>query len=145
MHFCYKLGGFEPEYSEWSNLRNVSYINLKPGTYQFTVISQNGDKIQSQPSKPIIIIKKPYLWQRLWLQILVGLIIVGVAVLIVWIKIHRIRRYQIELENKVEERTHDLKLEKEKSERLLLNILPAEVAKELTEKPAKQSLRSFRI
>ena len=65
MRFCYKLGGFETEYSEWSNLRNVSYINLKPGTYQFTVISQNGDEIQSQPSKPIIIIKKPYLWQRL--------------------------------------------------------------------------------
>ena len=137
MRFCYKLGGFEPEYSEWSSLRNVSYTNLKPGTYQFTVISQNGDKIQSQPSNPIVIIKKPYLWQRLWFQILVGLIIVGVEVLIVWIKIQRMCRYQIELENKVEERTHDLKLEKEKSERLLLNILPAEVAKELTEKPVQ--------
>lgn len=101
MRFCYKLGGFEPEYSEWSNLRNVSYTNLKPGTYQFTVISQNGDKIQSQPSNPIVIIKKPYLWQRLWFQILVGLIIVGVAVHIVWIKIHRIRRYQIELKKKL--------------------------------------------
>ena len=55
------------------------------------------------------------------------------------------RHYQIELENKVEERTHDLKLEKEKSERLLLNILPAEVAKELKKSLAKQSLRSFRI
>ena len=143
MRFCYKLGGFEPEYSEWSNLRNVSYTNLKPGTYQFTVISQNGDEIQSQPSKPIIIIKKPYLWQRLWFQILVGLIIVGVAALIVWIKIKRMRRYQIELENKVEERTHDLKLEKEKSERLLLNILPAEVAKELTEKPGQTIAKKF--
>ena len=53
------------------------------------------------------------------------------------------RRYQIELEKKVEERTHDLKLEKEKSERLLLNILPAEVAKELTEKPGHTIAKKF--
>lgn len=143
MRFCYRLGGFENNYSEWSNLRNVSYTNLKPGTYQFTVMSENGDEIKSKPSEPIIIIKKPYIWQRLWFQIMVGVIVVGVAALIVWLKIRQMRRYQIELEKKVEERTHDLKLEKEKSERLLLNILPAEVAKELTDKPGHTIAKKF--
>ena len=143
MRFCYRLGGFENNYSEWSSLRNVSYTNLKPGTYQFTVMSENGDEIMSKPSEPIIIIKQPYIWQRLWFQILVGVIIVGIAALIVWLKIRQMRRYQIELENKVEERTHDLKLEKEKSERLLLNILPEEVAKELTEKPGQTIAKKF--
>ena len=143
MRFCYRLGGFENNYSEWSNLRNVSYTNLKPGTYQFTVMSENGDEIKSKPSEPIIIIKKPYIWQQLWFQILVGVIVVGIAVLIVWLKIRSMRRYQIELEQKVEERTHDLKLEKEKSERLLLNILPEEVAKELTEKPGQTIAKKF--
>ena len=143
MRFCYRLGGFENNYSEWSSLRNVSYTNLKPGTYQFTVISQNGDEIKSKPSEPIIIVKKPYIWQVLWFQILVGVIVVGVAALIVWLKIRQMRRYQIELEQKVEERTHDLKLEKEKSEKLLLNILPAEVAKELTEKPGHTIAKKF--
>ena len=143
MRFCYKLGGFEPEYSEWSNLRNVSYTNLKPGTYQFTVISQNGDEIQSKPSEPIIIIKKPYIWQLVWFWVVIGVIVVGIAALIVWLKMRQMRRYQIELEKKVEERTHDLKLEKEKSERLLLNILPAEVAKELTDHPGQTIAKKF--
>ncbi len=135
MRFCYKLGGFENEYSEWSTLRNVSYTNLKPGTYQFTVISQNGDEIQSKPSEPIIIIKKPYIWQLVWFWVVIGVLVVGITVLTVCLKIRQMRRYQIELEQKVQERTHDLKLEKEKSEKLLLNILPSEVAKELTEHP----------
>ena len=143
MRFCYKLGGFEPEYSEWSNLRNVSYTNLKPGTYQFTVISENGDEIKSQPSEPIIIIKKPYIWQIVWFWVVIGLIVVTGAALIVWLKMRQMRRYQIELEKKVEERTHDLKLEKEKSERLLLNILPAEVARELTERPGQTIAKKY--
>ena len=143
MRFCYKLGGFESDYSEWSNLRNVSYTNLKPGTYQFTVISQNGDEIKSKPSNPIIIVKKPYIWQLVWFWIVIGVIVVGIAALIVWLKIRQMRRYQIELEQKVEERTHDLKLEKEKSEKLLLNILPSEVAKELTEHPNQTIAKKF--
>ena len=143
MRFCYKLDGFEPEYSEWSNLRNVSYTNLQPGTYQFTVISENGDEIKSQPSEPIIIIKKPYIWQVVWFWVAIGIIVVSAAALIIWLKIRQMRRYQIELEQKVEERTHDLKLEKEKSERLLLNILPAEVARELTERPGQTIAKKF--
>lgn len=143
MRFCYKLNGFEPEYSDWSALRNVSYTNLKPGTYQFTVISQNGDEIQSKPSDPIIIIKRPYIWQLVWFWILIAVSVITISALLIWHKIRSMRRYQIELEQKVEERTHDLKLEKEKSERLLLNILPAEVAKELTERPGQTIAKKF--
>ena len=53
------------------------------------------------------------------------------------------RRYQIVLEEKVEERTRELKKEKEKSESLLLNILPAGVAKELTESPNKTIAKKY--
>ena len=47
------------------------------------------------------------------------------------------QRYQDDLERKVVERTHELRLEKEKSEHLLLNILPASIARELTERPGQ--------
>ncbi|WP_294427851.1 adenylate/guanylate cyclase domain-containing protein [uncultured Treponema sp.] len=143
MRFCYRLADFEQEYSEWSQNRTVSYTNLRPGTYEFTVISQNSDDITSEPSMPITIIKKPYIWQLTWFWVLIALFIIGVAGLSVRHKIRKMRRYQIELEQKVEERTHDLKLEKEKSESLLLNILPAEVAKELTEHPNQTIAKKF--
>lgn len=143
MRFCYKLDGFEQGYSDWSTMRNVSYTNLKPGTYRFFVMSQNSDEIQSMPSEPVIIVKEPYIWQVVWFWILIAIAIISIVVLMVWVKIRSMRRYQTLLEKKVEERTQDLKLEKEKSERLLLNILPAEVAKELTEYPNKTIAKKF--
>ena len=141
--FCYKLGGFEQKYSEWSNLRTVSYTNLLPGTYKFTIMSQNSDGVESEPSLPITIIKQPYIWQMPWFWVMIVLFVIGITTLTVLLKIRSMRRIQIELEKKVEERTRDLKNEKEKSEKLLLNILPAEVAKELTDNPNKTVAKKF--
>lgn len=46
----------------------------------------------------------------------------------------QLERHNRELEQLVEERTQELRLEKEKSEELLLNILPRETAKELIDR-----------
>ena len=141
--FSYKLGGFESDYSNWSNLRNVSYTNLKPGTYYFTVKSQNADDVQSEPSDPITIIKEPYIWQLKRFWILLFLAIAGLAGFGVWLKWRSMKRYQKELEQKVAERTRDLKIANEKAEGLLLNILPKEVAAELTEHPERTIAKNF--
>jgi len=53
-----------------------------------------------------------------------------------------VREQNIMLENKVEERTRELNSEKEKSDELLLNILPSETAHEL-KKHGKSKARSF--
>ena len=139
MLFRYRLSGFEDDYSDWSPLRSVSYTNLKPGTYQFTVVAQNSDGFQSDASAPVTIVKKPYIWQMAWFWIAIAFLVVF---FIAW-KIYSMRRYQIVLEEKVEERTRELKKEKEKSESLLLNILPAGVAKELTESPNKTIAKKY--
>ena len=139
MRFRYKLTGFENEYTDWADSRAVSYTNLKPGTYYFTVMSQNSDGVQSEPSIPITIEKQPYIWQQPWFWILLA----ALALAAVWRKIYTMRRYQIVLEQKVEERTHELKLEKEKSESLLLNILPADVAVELTNHPGETIAKKY--
>ena len=139
MRFSFKLDGFEDDYSDWSGTRLVSYTNLKPGTYKFTVMSQNSDEVSSEPSAPVVIIKKPYIWQRPWFWCVLALIVVALVVR----KIHKMRSYQIELEKKVEERTHELKIANEKAENLLLNILPQEVADELTEHPDRTIAQKF--
>ena len=141
--FSYKLDGFENEYSDWSSLRNVSYTNLKPGTYTFTVRSQNADNVQSEPSEPITIVKKPYIWQLKRFWILLAFAVVGIVFIILWLKWRAMKRYQEELEKKVAERTRDLKIANEKAEGLLLNILPKEVAAELTEHPDRTIAKNF--
>ena len=139
MRFRYRLAGFDEDYSDWTTERSVSYTNLKPGSYQFTVISQNSDGIQGEPSFPLTVVKQPYLWQRPWFW---PLLILAALALVVW-KILSMLRYQKVLEQKVDERTHELKLANEKAEGLLLNILPAEVAAELTEHPDRTIAKKF--
>ncbi len=51
------------------------------------------------------------------------------------LEIEMLARYQKELEQTVDERTKELRVANQKVERLLLNILPADVARELTEHP----------
>lgn len=51
----------------------------------------------------------------------------------------RLEEYNANLEFKVNERTLDLQIEKEKSDELLLNILPVDIAKELKEKGTAQA------
>ncbi len=139
MRFRYRLAGFDEDYSEWTMARSVSYTNLKPGTYQFTVISQNSDGIQGEPSEPLIIVKRPYLWQRPWFW---PLIVLAAVAIVAW-KIFSMRRYQRILEDKVAKRTRELKAANEKAENLLLNILPAEVAAELSEHPDRTIAKKY--
>jgi|GEM_PF-1283909 len=51
----------------------------------------------------------------------------------------RLEEYNANLESKVKERTLDLENEKEKSDELLLNILPLDIARELKEKGSAKS------
>lgn len=105
--FKTKLKGFEDKYSEWSKLRMTSYTNLKPGTYKFSVLAQNGDEVVSNAAAELIIVKKPYLWQRPWFVILVILLIVAAITLRIFIKINRLKR------------------EKERTEKLSIEVIQA--------------------
>ena len=59
------------------------------------------------------------------------------------LEVEILEQYKTELEQTVQERTSELRLEKERSEHLLLNILPGEIAKELTEHPDRTIAKSY--
>ena len=156
MQFRYMLSGFDNDFSEWSSERTVSYTNLKPGTYRFQVQTENEDEVQSELSKEIIIVKEPYIWQLWWFWLIIALIIIGSIGLLILSRYRQMKRYQRKLEHEVAEQTKELQeqtielqrqaealattnahLEEanQKSEKLLLNILPRSIAQELTDKP----------
>jgi len=96
--FKTKLEGFEKDYSEWSNLRIATYTNLKPGTYTFNVIAQNGDEIQSKDTAKLTIVKEPYFYQRPMFLISVLVIILGLAILIIKLRFNRLEYQKQEIE-----------------------------------------------
>ncbi|MBQ9538481.1 MAG: hypothetical protein IJU95_04360 [Treponema sp.] len=142
IRFKSMLQGFDTDYSDWESSRTATYTNLKHGEYSLKIMSQNSDGVSGEPVV-IPIEKKPYLWELWWFRISIELLLLATIALVILLRIRRMRRYQVELEQKVDSRTHELKQEKERSEQLLLNILPKEVAAELTAHPDRTIAQHF--
>lgn len=146
VRFKTRLIGFEKEYSEWTDERTVSYTNLGPGTYTFTVVSKNGDDIVGTPSEILTVIKEPAFYQRQGFLLLIVLFSLAVIFFIIKIKTSAYRKNQAKLEKivqertkeltdlqhslelQVEERTAELRKEKENVQRLSVESMKALVA-----------------
>ena len=98
VRFKTKLEGFDKDYSDWTTERTASFTNLAPGSYTFHVIAQNADGIQSDSEASLTIIKKAYLWQKLWFKVVMIILIIGVASLFVILRFRAYRKRQKEIE-----------------------------------------------
>lgn len=92
--FKYMLKGFENDYSDWTHLREVSYTNLKPGTYTFSVMAQNGDEVISLHDEKITFVLKPYLWERSWFKLFVVFSVICIIAIIVLRRLDRYKKEQ---------------------------------------------------
>ncbi len=129
--FKYKLDGFDKDFSPASTSRSTTYTNLPPAKYVFKVMAANNDGIWSEDAESVVIIQKPYFYQRISFYIILIVLIVLLTFFIYSVRVKRLQLRQLELEKIVKIRTEDLSIEKEKSESLLLNILPVAIAKRL--------------
>ena len=135
IEFRYKLTGFDADYSEWSTERVASYTNLPHGKYSFSVQAMNGDDVVGTLEVPLSIVKRPFLWELWWFWAGIILFVASCACFIVMLRFRRLQKYQQELENEVSRRTEQLRVANAKTQELLLNILPRDIARELTEHP----------
>jgi len=142
--FRSRLSGFEKDYLPWSTKRSVSYTNLRPGTYEFSVVAANSDGVQSDRAVKLEIVKNPYFWEVIWFWVALG----AAAVLIIYALVRRrfaqMRKYQAVLEKAVQDRTRELVAQEQKSENLLLNILPKDIAAELKQNPGQTIAKNCR-
>ncbi len=112
-----KLRGFDADYSQWTATRTVSYTNLAPKTYHFTVIAMDGNETVSLPSNPLVIEVRPAFYQRTWFWIFLILVIAWLLFFFVRGRVRRIQRAQLKLETLVNERTEKLENLKKDLER----------------------------
>jgi ligand-binding sensor domain-containing protein/serine phosphatase RsbU (regulator of sigma subunit) len=110
--YQYKLEG----YDEWSDITkntNITYNNLKDGTYKFILIGSSGDgAITNKPLTLSIIIKKP-LWENWWFYTLASLFFFVLFFIYVKRREYNFRTKNKVLEEKVQERTHEIKLQRD--------------------------------
>lgn len=130
--FQYKIeGAGRGQWSPWTRQTSLK-IQLNPGSYTFVVHARDVFGNVS-PDKTLSFRIQPPFWQTWWFYTIVGLLLA----LVVWQVFRWRNRALLEkqkvLEAMVKERTKELAEEKEKTEGLLLNILPKAVAQELKE------------
>ena len=78
-----------------------------------------------------------------FLAVLFIIFIIATTIMLFEGKLIRVEEENKKLENTVKERTKELEAEKNRSENLLLNILPKEIAKELTEHPERTIAKEY--
>ncbi len=124
------LEGQDDHWSQWSHQPFKDYMNLKEGAYTFRVKARNVYGVEGTIAAYSFTVQPPWYrskWAYLFYLICAVLAVWGVAVLYSL----RLRRQKIELEGIVVDRTREIAEEKQKSDNLLLNILPEETATEL--------------
>ncbi len=129
--FSHMLTGFETDYTTPSAERVVSYTNLTPGKHSFLVYAINGNGLQSNNDEMMFFYQKPYIWQRPLFWIILIAVMVGTAIGYFLWREQKIKMENLRLEALVQERTADLKIEKDKSDMLLRSILPDKIADKL--------------
>lgn len=148
----YKLENFDEDWVNIGNNRRANYTNLDRGEYVFKVKAANSDGVWNEEVAQIKVVVESPFWQTLWFIILVYILIpLLMAYGVIKYRINQVKAQKVLLENLVRERTKEvslqkelLEVEKDKADKLLLNILPLETAEELKAK-GKATARKYRM
>ncbi len=134
VRYRYRLAGHED--SDWTETdqNEVSFAALEPGVYTFEVLACNNDGLWATVPARFSFVIHPPIWATWWARALAVALVLLTGVGIYTVRMSHMVRQQRWLEQQVEDRTYALKKEKERSEQLLLNILPAPIAGELMER-----------
>ena len=139
--YSYKLEGYELDWSPPTTINSARYNNIPAGRYLFRVRATAPDNDwNSEVLSVPVVIEQAYYKSR-WFILLCCLAVIGLIYGFMRYRIYHIHRRQKELEEQVRLRTLELEFEKQKSDDLLLNILPAETAEELKTNGAAKAKR----
>lgn len=155
---AYKLENFNEDWVYIGNNRIANYTNLDPGEYIFKVKVSNSDGVWNEEIAQIKVIVLPPIWATWWFRSLAIFVILAIVYAYYITRINRVKAQKLLLEVQVRERTYEvikqkeeieaqkklIEEEKEKTEKLLLNILPEETVEELKSK-GKATARQYRL
>jgi two-component system, sensor histidine kinase and response regulator len=106
--YAYKLEPFENDWNYIGSRRFATYTNLPAGEYLFRVKTTTNDGIWLNEGASLKIIITPPFWQTLWFRLVTIVVFIGVILVVYHVRTANIRLRNKFLEQKVDERTHEL-------------------------------------
>lgn len=145
--YSHQLLGLEAKWTPWSRKTETQYTNLREGSYTFQVRARNAYGTISRIGEYRFTILPPW-YRTTWAYIGYAFLSILSLLLLLRLNTRRLLAAKRRLEGIVEDRTREIQrqvllleeqkelisAEKEKSEGLLLNILPKSTSEELKEK-----------
>ena len=107
--YKYILEGYDDGWINLGNRNEISLTNLNPGNYTLKVKGSNNDKIWNPNPAELHIIVHPPWWSTWWFRISLFVFITGSALVFYFWRVSVLKARQRELEQKVDERTAELK------------------------------------
>ncbi|WP_170228030.1 two-component regulator propeller domain-containing protein [Vicingus serpentipes] len=116
VQYQYKLEGLDENWLPITKDRKAVYTAIPHGDYVFKLKAQNSDGVWVETEVDFSFQINPPWWKTNWFYASSILIILLVGYLIIVVRTRNLKKTQIILTNKVEERTKELREEKEKVE-----------------------------
>ena len=109
--YAYMMAGFEKGWNYVGNRHFVTYTNLPPGRYVFRAKGSNNDGVWNEEGVSLKISIRPPFTQTIWFR--GGAILAGLLLILSFLQMRTrsIRQKNIQLEEKVQERTSALQIE----------------------------------
>ena len=155
--YRYIMENLDEQWTDVGDRREVYFTNMPYGEYVFKVKGSNSDGIWAEEAATLSIVINPPFWLTTWFTIVWIVTLITGTYAGFRYRLNRIKAQKIKLERlvnirtqevqaqkeKIEQQKADLEVEKEKAEKLLLNILPEETVEELKTN-GKATARSYR-
>ncbi|MEI6524248.1 MAG: two-component regulator propeller domain-containing protein, partial [Bacteroidota bacterium] len=113
--YAYKMEGVDKDWIFSNNRRFTSYVNLKPGNYQFRVKACNSDGVWNEKGTSIYLNISPPWWLTWWMYIVYAVITVLSIFFIIWWNLRSARAKAEMLKKEVQKATLTIQ---DKSEKL---------------------------
>lgn len=107
--YRYQLEGLDKEKSPIVKEHSVTYPSLNPGSYTFNVWSCNNDGVWNAEPVTFQFTITPPFWKTTWFWVTTGIVLIVLIVLFVKWRERKLKKENLILEQKVEERTETIR------------------------------------
>jgi signal transduction histidine kinase/ligand-binding sensor domain-containing protein/AraC-like DNA-binding protein/FixJ family two-component response regulator len=109
VRFRYKLEGYDDDWVDAGTDRTATYTQVPSGTYSFRVIAANNDGVWNEEGATLSVRVKPFFWETWWFRSIALLSVIALAVVADRVRVRRLVDRKRLLENRVAERTMQLR------------------------------------